>query len=63
MKQELKASLETCQKKDGSGTYECVVIQLTPGYQKKVFLESAELELIKMSKNNISNADIFPNLG
>jgi len=51
MKQELKATLETLTKKDNSGTYQCVVIQLTPTYSKKVFLESAELELLKLSNS------------
>ncbi len=51
---DLKCTLETLTKKDGLGTYECVIIQLTPTYSKKVFLEQAELELIKMS-NSKSN--------
>ena len=31
--------------------YVCVVIQLTPTYEKKVFLDKAELELLKMKVN------------
>lgn len=60
MEQKLNASLVTCQKKDGSGTYQCVVIQLTPTYSKKVFLESAELELLKLQSNNNNNNDNLP---
>lgn len=52
-KRELKATLETLNKKNG-GTYECVVIKLTDTCEKKVFLEPAELELLKMSNSKSS---------
>ena len=48
MKQKVECLLETREKKDKSGTYQCLVIQLTPTYEKQVFLEKAELELLKM---------------
>ena len=49
MSQKVDCTLETLTKKDNSGTYQCLVIQLTPTYSKKVFLEQAELELLKVS--------------
>lgn len=48
---ELKATLETLTKKDG-GTYDCVILKLTDNVDKKVFLEPAELELIKINNSN-----------
>lgn len=45
---ELKATLETRKKKDGSGTYEVVVLQLSERSEKLVFLNPAELELLKL---------------
>ncbi len=53
-KRELKATLETLTKKDG-GTYECIVIKLTDNCDKKVFLEPAELELLKISLDKKDN--------
>ena len=32
--------------------YECLEIQLTPTYTKKVFLEKAELELLALNDKN-----------
>lgn len=45
----IPCSLETRESKKGT-TYQCLVIKLTPNYEKVVFLESAELELIKLTK-------------
>ena len=45
---ELKATLETRKKKDGSGTYEVVVIKLSERSEKLVFLNPAEMELLKL---------------
>ena len=45
---ELKATLETRKKKDGSGSYEVVVIKLSEQSEKLVFLSSAEMELLKL---------------
>ena len=47
----LEATLETRQSKEGKD-YQVVVINLTPTYQKLVFLDRAELELLKSSKND-----------
>lgn len=60
---ELKATLETRKKKDGSGSYEVIVIKLSEHSEKLVFLNPAELELLKltMSKNASSNNN-FPDL-
>lgn len=45
----LKATLETRKKKDGSGTYQCIVIKLTDDFDKIVFLKPEEKELIRLS--------------
>lgn len=45
---ELKATLETRKKKDGSGSYEVIVIKLSDASEKLVFLQPAELELLKL---------------
>lgn len=60
---ELKATLETRKKKDGSGSYEVIVIKISEHSEKLVFLKPAELELLKltMSKNASSNNN-FPDL-
>lgn len=50
----LEATLETRQSKEGKD-YQVIVINLTPTYQKLVFLDRAELELIK----NTSKSDNF----
>lgn len=60
---ELKATLETRKKKDGSGTYEVIVIKLSDHSEKLVFLNPAELELLKLRMaNNESSNNNFPDL-
>ena len=54
MKQEYKATLETRTSKSGN-PYDVLVIKLTDTYEKLVFLESAELELLKMNSKKSSN--------
>ena len=44
----LDATLETRKSKSGND-YQVVIIKLTPTYEKRVFLESAELELLSIS--------------
>lgn len=56
MKQEYKATLETRTSKSGN-PYDVLVIKLTDTYEKLVFLEQAELELLKM--NSQKNSDPF----
>lgn len=51
MKQEYKATLETRTSKKGS-EYEVLVVKLTDKLEKLIFLEPAELELLKISNNN-----------
>lgn len=48
-KKTLSCTLETRESKKGT-TYQCLVIKLTAGYEKIVFLEPAEQELLKLSK-------------
>lgn len=45
----LECTLETRLSKKGS-VYECVVIKLNNNLEKVVFLEPAELEVLKLSK-------------
>ena len=56
---EYKAILETRTKKDNSGTYQVLTIKLTPDYSKDVFLEKAELALLKASSSKSADSD-FP---
>lgn len=53
MKQEFKATLETRTSKKGN-QYEALVIKLTDNLEKIVFLEPAELELLKISNKSNS---------
>lgn len=46
---EVRATLETRVSKKSGKTYQCIVIKLTDTYEKIVFLDSAEVELIKMN--------------
>ncbi len=57
IEKELKATLVKRTSKKGTD-YECVMIQLTPTYEKPVFLESAELELLKMSTSDNKKPDV-----
>lgn len=50
IERDLKATLVKKTSKKGND-YECVMIELTPTYQKVVFLEDAELELLKFCDN------------
>lgn len=55
---ELKATLETRKKKDGSGTYKVIVIKLSEKSEKLVFLTPSEVELLELTyKNKTSNTD------
>lgn len=64
VEKELKATLVKRTSKKGTD-YECVMVQLTPTYEKPVFLEAAELELLKATiddsstKNKSKIDDIF----
>ena len=52
-KKEYKATLETRTSKKGS-QYEVLVIKITDNIEKLVFLDPAELELLKMSNSKSS---------
>ena len=57
---DIKATLETRTKKDGTGTYEVVVIKISEKSEKLVFLSPAEMELLKLNNaNNKKNIDPF----
>lgn len=56
-KQEFKATLETRTSKKGN-QYEVLVIKLTDKLEKLVFLDQAELELIKLSSKNSNIFDM-----
>lgn len=51
-KHEISATLETRISEKKGTTYQVVVIKLTPTYEKLVFLEKAEIELLKLSDND-----------
>lgn len=46
---EVRATLETRVSKKSGKPYQCLVIKLTDTYEKIVFLDNAEVELIKMN--------------
>ena len=48
---EVKATLETRVSKKGN-QYQVLVIRLTNNYEKLVFLDKAEIELLKLSDND-----------
>lgn len=48
----IKCTLVENEKKDGSGKYKCLEIQLTPTYKKKVFLLPSELALVELQSQN-----------
>lgn len=52
-KNEFKATLETRTSKKGN-EYQVLVIKITDNVEKLVFLEKAEIELLKMSNKNVS---------
>ncbi len=54
MKQEFIATLETRTSKKGN-QYDVLVIKLTDKLEKLVFLEQAELELLKLSSEKEKN--------
>lgn len=57
---DLKCQLVTRTSKEGK-PYEVIVIQLTDTYEKLVFLDTAEKELVKMSNKDIPFVDPFAN--
>ena len=48
---EVKATLEDRESKSGK-PYQVIVIKLTDTYEKLVFLEKSEIELLKLTKTN-----------
>lgn len=61
MVQRVEATLETRTSKKGT-EYEVIVIKLTDTYEKLVFLDNAELELLKLNNNSSVSSSNFPNL-
>lgn len=56
---DIKATLETRTSKKGSD-YQVLVIKLTDSYEKLVFLDKSEVELLKVSKNSeVKFPDMF----
>lgn len=58
---DVKATLETKTSKKGTD-YQVIVIKLTDTYEKLVFLEPAELELLKVNKVKKEEPLDFPRL-
>lgn len=56
---DVKATLETRVSQKKGTDYQVLVIKLTDNYEKLVFLEPAEIELLKLNKNN---NNFFPNI-
>ena len=54
-KQDITATLETRVSEKKGTTYQVVVIKLTPTYEKLVFLDKAEIELLKANNNTFDN--------
>lgn len=46
---EVRATLETRISKKSGKPYQCLVIKLTDTYEKVIFLDNAEVELLKMN--------------
>lgn len=57
----IKCTLETRAKKDGSGNYKVVVIKLSDKSEKLVFLSPAELELIELYNKDNNKLPDLPN--
>lgn len=53
----VNASLETRHSEKSGNDYQVIVIKLTPSYEKLVFLDKAEIELLKASQSTV-----LPNL-
>lgn len=51
---DFKATLETRTSQKGN-SFEVLVIKLSPTYEKLVFLEKAELELLKLNETKNTN--------
>ena len=56
-KKEFKATLETRTSKKGS-EYEVLVIKITDNIEKLVFLEPAELALLKIANSNSTRSNL-----
>lgn len=54
----VNCTLETRISKKGS-SYQVLVIKLTPNYEKLVFLDKAEIELLNSSNSKKSTDNIF----
>lgn len=59
IERELKATLVKRTSKKGND-YECIIVQLTPTYEKPVMLDYAELELLKTVKNDTKSGSGLP---
>lgn len=57
---DVKATLETRKRKDGSGEYKVIVIKLSDKSEKLVFLTPSEQELLELSYNKaLKDSDSF----
>lgn len=55
---DIKATLETRKKKDGTGEYKVIVIKLSDRSEKLVFLSPSELELLELSQKKSDMPDL-----
>lgn len=57
---DVKATLETRKSQKSGKEYQVIVVKLTDNYDKIVFLEKSEIELLKLSnKDTNSMPDLF----
>lgn len=54
---EVKATLETRHSEKSGNDYKVIVIKLTPTYEKLVFLDKAEIELLQLANTPITFPD------
>lgn len=57
----LQAKLEERVSKDGTKNYFCIVIKITDNVEKIVFLDKAEIELIRLTYGNSQKIKISNN--
>lgn len=57
---DVKATLEERVSSKSGNKYKALVIKLTDTYEKVVFLEKAELELLDLANSKKQNNDEFP---
>lgn len=55
----VNASLETRHSEKSGNDYQVIVVKLTPTYEKLVFLDKAEIELLKTTHSPLPDVPFF----